>query len=249
MQRTFSPAAALLSSHAIPTVYEGEENVGIVFGANAASLDISEIGTGLLLDFTAAKILKERGIDTGIEAFEECDFVPCTECFLNSQEKINLNYAAGPYYKVKPADAASVQSTFEHGVESVPAVYTYENTDGIRFMVLCFDAYQILQNSDVFLSYARGRQIKKALSWLGRELFVVTASAHPGLYMICKEDENSLSVALFNICEDPIYALKLETAKKYNALETVECKATLCGDTIRIESTIPPFGFAGITIA
>lgn len=249
MQRTFSPAAALLSSHAIPTVYEGKENVGIVFGSNAAILDVSEIGSGLLLDFTAAKILKERGIDTGITSFEMCDFTPCTEHFWDSQEKINLNYAAGMYYKVKPADTASVRSTFEHGAESVPAAYTYENTDGIRFMVFCFDAYEILQNSDVFLSYARGRQIKKALAWLGRESFVVTASSHPGLYMICKEAKNNLSVALFNICEDSIYALKLKTAKNYNVLKTVECKAKLDGDIVDIESTIPPFGFSAITIS
>ncbi len=248
MQGAFSPAACMLTQHAIPTVYEGKENVGIVFGANAEKLDVSEIGSGLILDLPAAKILQGKGVDTGLLTFEESSFVPDTEVFPEMKDVSRLFYASGIYYNVELRDGASTLSFFRKDEESIPAVYTYENADGCRFMVFCIDAYSIHQNSDVFLSYERDRQLKKALGWLGAASLPVASTSHPGVYMICRDTQDSRVIALFNICEDPVYALQIATGEAFATVETTACTAVLDSKTVTVESVIPPFGFAGVLL-
>ena len=67
----FSIAGKLLSENTIPTVYE--KNTGypaIIFGENAKYIQEEELKNGAILDAVAAKILHERGIDTGISKRE-----------------------------------------------------------------------------------------------------------------------------------------------------------------------------------
>ena len=64
----------MTASAGISTVYKGSAACGVLFGENARHIDINELGNGLVLDASAALILKERGIDTGIK--EPNSFVP-----------------------------------------------------------------------------------------------------------------------------------------------------------------------------
>ncbi len=248
MQRAFSPAACMLTQHAIPTVYAGKENVGIVFGANAKQLKKEEIGTGLILDLPAAKLLQEKGIDVGLHSFEETGFIPDAEVFPKDKDVCRLFYANGVYYNAKLKDSASVLSYFQKDAENVPAVYLYENADGIRFMVFCFDAYSVHQNSDVFLSYRRGMQIKKAMKWLGSAIVPAVSGEHPGLYMICKEDGEKQAIALFNICEDSVFDLQVKVENGYALSVTIACTAKMENGTVLVEDEIHPFGFIGLLL-
>ena len=62
----FSYAARLLSDNTIPTIYQGNDGVGIAFGENARNLPDEAFSNGLILDIRAARILMEKGVDVGI---------------------------------------------------------------------------------------------------------------------------------------------------------------------------------------
>ena len=66
----FSSAQKLLSSSAIPTVYEGTGLCGICFGESARSLPSEALSGGLILDAKAAVILQEKGVDVGLLSCE-----------------------------------------------------------------------------------------------------------------------------------------------------------------------------------
>jgi hypothetical protein len=66
----FSNAQAILTSNAIPTVYEGEGICSICFGENARYIDEKDVHGGLILDAAAAEILERRGFDVGLVSAE-----------------------------------------------------------------------------------------------------------------------------------------------------------------------------------
>jgi len=129
----FSPAARMLASCSIPTVYEGSGLCGIVFGENAKYIPDEALKNGLIIDARAAEILCEKGIDVGIESRTELSFKKLSEEYFADENEYVPVYLKSGTYNMKLKSSAKVQSYLIDGDEKYPASYIYENADGQLF--------------------------------------------------------------------------------------------------------------------
>lgn len=252
----FSPAIKMMSDNSIPTVYDGLGMCGIAFGENAKYVPEDALKKGLVTDLVGAKILMEKGIDTGIEnigkkvpAFQE-HYIP------------DNKYARSAYqaFVVTPKKSAVIDSEFYSNDGSgefsgtdigentlcCPLSYFYTNQMGEKFYVLCFDAYYNDESS--FRSYLRQRQLMNAFEKMSGEKLCVKTMGNPDLYVIAKKDKDCMSVYLSNICPDSIHDGKITLDKKYKNAQFINCRGTLNGDEIIIEH-IPAYSVAIFTVS
>lgn len=230
-------AASMLTSLGIPVQYDSIENsCSIAFGENVN--DIIQMPAKLILDFKAALILKEKGIDTGILTIEEAK-TPTYEVFNNI--RTSITYPTGKYYKCYLKDNAKIQSYFESEHDIVPAAYIYNN-GSTEFLVYTFDAYTINQSSTVFVSYMRQQQILNFNS----DFPVIRNS--PFVYQLSKKDENETVSFFANIFEDEMWDFDIELEDKYNSVECYGIEGTLNGNILHVHSTVPAYGMFAIKL-
>jgi hypothetical protein len=215
----FSRAVRFLSHNSIPAAHKGAGCAGICFGENARALDLSALEKPIIIDATAAAILEERGIDVGLATLGE-RFMPSTEHFIRYNEYIPLVYGSTktPFStKVTLKEGAVVESEW---TEELPASYTYKNACGQTFLVLCMDAFACAD--EMYKNYARQAQMFDFLEDNGAAV-PARCDKHPDLYVLCKENEDTLAIALFNCFADAIDGLSVklgmacDTAVAYRA--------------------------------
>lgn len=238
----FSIAGKLLSENAIPTVYE--KNTGypaIIFGENAKYISEEELKHGAILDVIAAKILQERGIDTGIVKSEPCDFV---SEFFQAEEGGCASIAPVVKHKAECSPMAMAESFFMPG--NAPASYRFENQKGQRFYVLLVDMYQSdANNHNYFLSYYRQKHLTDAIAWLCGKPLPAVCNKNPYLYMqAAKGKDGAMAVALFNMNFDEIIEPVITLDNHYNEIKCLNCKGTLCENKVTLEGEIAPYGVA-----
>lgn len=243
----FSLALKLLSENAIPTVYsEDADYPVIVFGENAKYIEKEALKNGAILDVVAARILSQRGVDTGLYKSEPCDF--SSEYFPQEEETI-LNITGAKKHKGEIAEEADVQSTFLPGEH--PASYLYENKDGQRFYVLMIDSYRSDRyNCHYFNQYYRQAHLIKAVEWLCGKPLPAICVKNPYLYMQTarSKDGEALSVVLFNINLDEIPEPEIILDKVYHEIKFLNCSGELCGNTVRLSGEIAPYGVAAFEV-
>lgn len=238
-QDLFFPKAARILAHgAIPSVYEGDGVTGICFDENARSLPLEKAKNGLIIDIAAAEILKSRGVDVGIESIGKPLTVTC-ERFLDSGNTVLADNAT--VYDVALKNGTGILSLGKNDEKTVPMSYRYENADGDRFLVLCFNTRKQCDAS--FYSYARSKQIADAVPWLNGEKLPAYSYGNPHLYIQCKEGGKTLAVGLWNYCIDPICQPIVELGDNYDAVEFIGCTGNLEGNRVTL-SEIAPYGFA-----
>lgn len=239
----FSPAANMLSSSAIPTVYSGNGVCGIAFGECARYIDRSDLERGMILDAKAAKILSDRGIDTGIGEVEYigvgCGFFerfPCGEdvVLFNTPE----------IAKMKISERAEVQSEFVrfelYSDESYPASYRYENENGERFLVLGFDAEKLPDHSSLLRSYMRAKDICDSTEYLGGEPLPARCDGHPMLYSLVSEGGGGIAAAYINIHPDAIERAVVKLARGVKNVKFIGCEGRALSEReIEIHSVAP----------
>ena len=235
----FSQAARVLAHNAIPSVYEGAGVTGMTFGENARHLPGEAFEKGMILDIAAAKILQERGVDVGLLDLGGKVY-PAEERFLSGNH-VALNDARA--YGITVSEKAEVLSAGN----GVPLSYRYENEAGQRFLVLNFVSDIASKKGYIWKHYARGQQIAENIPWLSGEKLPAHTAGHPSLYMQCKEDEDSLTVGLWNLCPDPAFAPVVRLAQRFGSVQWLNTSGMLEGDTVRLED-IPPFGFVAFTV-
>ena len=250
LERSFaSRAPRLLSENTIPTSYEPIDGMPtVVLGENARYVCPEMLQNGAILDAVAAKLLTERGIDTGllsaapIEASAEYD---CT-C---DQTVYQISGVA--LRSLECNEAAEVLTRF------VPdrsiASYRYQNADGVRFYVLGYDAYASVDATDAsfyFHNYYRHKQLPTLIEWLCQGKLPAVCTGHPFLYMIVSESggKDSLSVALFNPFEDDVIAPTVTLAKEYHSIRCLNTEGKVSGNTVSLSSNIEPYGFAAFEV-
>lgn len=238
----FSIAGKLMSENAIPTVYA--ENTGypaIIFGENAKYVREKELKHGAILDVVAAKILKERGIDTGIVTSEPCFFE--REFFTEQKDGFG---AIGSMVKHKAlcASAAKVESFFTPG--DFPASYRFENQNGQRFYVLLVDMYQSdANNHNYFFNYYRQKYFTDAHDWLCGKPLPAVCHKNPYLYIqTAKGKDGSMAVALFNMNFDELIEPTIILDKNYSELKCLNCEGTLCENEVILADEIAPYSVA-----
>ena len=238
----FSIAAKLLSENAIPTVYGKDSGYpSIIFGENAKYIGEEELKNGAILDVVSAKILKARGIDTGILHSELCDYR--SEFFPSANDE-HSSIGTVAKHKAECAEGAIIDSVFVPG-ES-PASYRYENAKGQRFYVLSADMYRSnAECNSYFLSYYRQRGLIDAINWLSEKPLPAVCTKNPYLYIqSSKDDGGAMAVALYNMNFDEIIEPKITLDKCYREIKFLNCSGTLSGNTVTLSGEIPPYSAA-----
>ena len=238
----FSKASRFLSHNAIPTVYEGKGICGIVFDENARNLPLDALNGGLILDIYAAQILSERGIDVGIKSFDGGFTSFEEEHFLDTDNYILLACAQSCNITLNEKAEVLSEGITENG--KIPLSYRYEDSSGNKFFVLNIKTDK---ETDILNHYEKGRQCKENIEWLSSIRLPAYCYGHPHLYIQCKENENALSVGVWNFSADVAFSPKIELSEEYDSVEFINCLGELKGDSI-VLSDIPAFSFAGFEV-
>lgn len=245
----FSEAQALLTSNAIPTVYQGEGLCGIAFGENAKYLPEGATQNGLILDITAAKILQEKGIDVGLRssaprsdgALEQFVGGACPVSVADSAGLCDITVAqdavVDSYFT--PADALSKTAP-------APASYRYENAKGQRFFVYAFRAEVQNEFSGVYWCYGRDKQLANAVAWLSGKELPAVCTGNPHLYCRCNESEDSVAVAYFNCTADGVEKTTVSFARPIASANVIGGKGRLLDEHTVLLEDVRAYGYVAI---
>ena len=245
MKYAFNKTHMFFTKNGIPTCYgKNNENIFAAFGENVKYLDEKELGSGVILDVSAALYLQENGIDVGIKSYKAVK-QPYFESF-GTNELVHLDFSVGKYYELKLNDGAEVLSMFHDDTHMYPACYYYENDQKQKFVVYAFQGHSLNDGGTVLNSYYRQRQLFDAVKRLhGKVPF--TYSGSPGLYALWKENEKRTAILLANVFEDKIVNMELELNKKYVGAKFIDCNGKLLDKKLLIDY-ISPYGVAGVEL-
>ena len=210
----FNVSARFLAANSIPSVYNGNEYSGVAFGEDARILTNELLENGALIDYAAAMILKEKGIDTGIISENGTAEMSGTEYF--SSGEMTNTLTSTRIHKVTLADNAEICSYIEKNGIKLPVFYKYVNADGQKFAVFTFDGYNAEEHA--FRNYERQKQVTEALQWLCGKKLPAVCTGHPDLYILTKRKENLFSVGLWNLFPDKIYNAKVDLPEKIKSI-------------------------------
>ena len=99
--------------------------------------------------------------------------------------------------------------------------------------------YAVLFKTEAYRN--RGGMVKR-----GKKLAVV-CTGHPYLYILAKEEKNSLTVGLWNFFADEIEGAEVKFGKAHSKAEWIKGYGKLDSDKLTAEK-VPPFGFVGFTV-
>lgn len=239
----FSVSARFLASNSIPTTYQGNEYSGAAFGEDARILTADLLKNGVILDYEAAMILKEKGIDTGIISENGTMGMGGTEHFADGETTTASTGAK--IHKLTLAEGTETVSYIDEDGEKIPVFYKYENADGLRFAVFTFDGYKA--DEFAFRNYERQKQVIEALEWLcGRKLPAV-CTGNPDLYILTKKKDNKMTVGLWNFFPDRIYGAKVELPQNIASFSVFGAEGKADKNILTL-SEIEPYGFAAAEI-
>lgn len=256
----------LTADNSIPTTYGARDCASMVIGENARYVDNEILNNGVILDTQAAKILAKAGVDIGLCSWEHAK-VPVAEEFPDYEERTIAGFDRddGVFYRFILDGRAHVLSWFltgsheglavlpaEDDCEKFPACYFYENSRGQRFMVYSFVAGSVYVttgwHNGLFRNYCRQRQLAEGIASLqGRPLPAMCFQC-PELYILCKKDENTMAVGLWNFFPDTIYTPDIHLDDFYSQIDFYNCAGKLDGDKVRLSTDIAPYGFALFTV-
>ncbi|MCQ2462808.1 MAG: hypothetical protein MJ177_05315 [Clostridia bacterium] len=239
----FSASARFLASNSVSSVHTGNAYAGIAFGEDARILTERDINSGLILDFTAAKILFENGIDTGFISENGTAETGGTEYFTSGEKIGNPGYAR--LHRLTLNEKAQVGSYTMQKNEKIPVFYTYENENGQRIGVYTFDGY--VTGDEIFRNYCRQKQVISALQWLSGKRLPAMCTGHPDLYILTKQKDKKITVGLWNFCPDKIYNACVEFAENIKAFSVYGADGTAKENTVTL-SSIDAFGFAAVEV-
>ncbi len=229
------------------------QDATVIFDDAAELAGPEQLAHGAILDAHAARILMRRGIDVGLESIGE-EVHPDGEFFYDMDEIVSISggtylaFTLKPGAKVLSGMHLPADANWEHC--ALPCVYTYENAAGQRFMVHAFIARkssQYMASRGMQRGWCRAAQLRSQLEWLARRTPDAVCTASPDLFMLAKRDQNSLTVGLWNFCEDAVFSPKVHLGQNWDALVPVAGTAQLDGRTVTL-GDIAPSGFACFTV-
>lgn len=239
----FNVGARFLASNSIPTAYSGNEYSGVAFGEDAKILTTDDINAGVILDFAAARILSEKGIDTGLDDEDTLVQMGDKEYFADG-EKIG-HLSAIRLHKCKLNKNAVVDSYSLVDGEKVPVFYRYQNAGGQCFAVYTFDGYS--SDEEIFRNYKRQEQIIDSVRWLSSKNPPVICTGNPDLYILAKKNGNKLSAGLWNFFPDRIFSPCVEFSGEIKSIRTYGAKGEFTENKVTL-SDIEPYGFAAVEV-
>ncbi len=240
----------LLSKNSIPTCYTENEYPVIVCGESARHIPLGRLANGAILDCKAALILKERGVDTGILSVEKVERA-VGEYFIEVRETIT-GMQIPLYNKIKCSKDAVVSSVIMP--YEIPGVYTYENSEGIRFVVFAADFENTpgdrfaCSDSIYFNNFHRQKQVVESIEWVGRKKLPAICMRSTNLYIMAAKSDTSMSVLLENMSSDEVIDPKIQLDKKYKTIKCVGCTGTIRADEVYL-SDIPAYGACAFEVS
>ena len=252
-------AGAMLAMCGIPTTYEDEGMCHAVFGEHLYSISNDALDGGLILDAVSALLLSERGVDVGMVAdedlrsFEEgsvgtlANFSPINTVCERGQERTPIRNGKGSFFSGRlSASVMPVLYGIVNGKERTIA-YRYENSEGQRFLVFTFNAETLEKNSDIYHGYLMQTTLRNGAEWVSRKLLPAVCIGNPYLYLICKKQKDTLSVALFNCFADSILTPEIQLDEAYDEIEFINTSGLLEGSTVRLQA-LGAFSFAAFEV-
>lgn len=235
-----------ISPISIPSAYEQGDYPCMIVGENARTATTETIKNGAILDATAAMLLSQKGIDTGIVTCEEGHFLQ--EHYLAPDDTIP-NIDCGGLRKITCSKKATVLSRFDDGS---PASYTYENAAGNRFYVIAFDHFftdhKAYARNNFLNNYYRQADMMATIPWMCGRKLPVTCRKNPNLYVYTAKKGNAMSVLLLNLHMDSIDLPILELDQTYTSIKTVNCAAAVEGDKVTL-SELHPYSMAAFEVS
>ena len=244
----------LLGGSGIPTLYRGDGFCHAVSGETAREIDRSILKEGMILDATAAVILMERGVDVGLAKYQPLQ--KKNIAFIHPEDRERKSLIEDGEARVLPPNLKEGAKTllwYSEPSGSTPLAYCYENKEGERFLVFLFECESI--NRDVALGFsgllrAPSMQeiLEKALPWVAKEPIPAYCVGNPHIYLMAEQDEDSMSVALFNCFADQAIDPVVVLGEEYKEIECLNCEASLQGNRVTIESPFHAFTFAAFKV-
>ena len=91
------------------------------------------------------------------------------------------------------------------------------------------------------------RQLVDSIEYIRRKPIDAVCLNNPDLYILCKKDNTSLSVGLWNFFADEIFAPKITLADEYKDAQFIHCTGRLFGKEV-VLSDLAPFDFAAVVL-
>ena len=239
--------ATMLGNCGIPTIYRGKGICNSVFGENARLFELSRLSEGTVLDAVSAIILTQRGVDVGIKEYGR--LVDKNISFLCTNDVEYKSFISkGNVKMLLPAleDTAEplLFSTEQNNTDTV--AYKYENANGERFLVFLFEGDSIfdstqMRDSGLLKNYAVQKTLAKELPWVARKELDAYCIGNPELYLMCRKDESSMTVGLFNCFADALAEPVIMLDEEYKNIECIGCEAKIEGRKVILTSKM--YGF------
>ena len=245
----------MLGSCGIPTVYRGKGTCYSVFGENARSFDLSELGEGCILDAVSAVILTQRGVDVGLKDYGNLN--KRTVSFLRNTEAESRSCITDGTVRILEArlsDSAEHVMFYTQEGEDKPFAYRYENKDGQRFLVFLFEGDSVYEFrsrvciSGIVKNYVTQKALAESIPWVSRRPLPAYSLGNPELYLMCRKSTEGISVALFNLFADGITNCTVMLEDKYDGVECVGCEAKLDGNRVILTSKLYGFTSAAFRV-
>lgn len=249
-----APVLKFISLNSLPSTYE-KGYVNVIFGEHARYVSEEELKWGNIIDISAAKILTERGIDVGIkEIIEDGEYTQKgftdlpQEFFVEEGTYVRLNAGLRPKKVLKKSGARTVTEYVYGQTMRQDGDFEYENSDGIRFRVMTFDAKDAQWNKEWWATYAKRRSMVKSIKWLGETLAVCPEGNYPELYVIAKKKDKLVAAGFWNLFADRIDNMRVRIEQEFKEIRFVNCKGHTEGDTVVLDTVLYPYEFAGFEI-
>lgn len=220
----FSRAFRFATGCSLPITFEGG-CAGILFGEDAK---YSDADLPLIIDLHAAKILAERGVDTGIIGFGE-SISPSEQYFPGADDYTAVNFPLTAQ-NVELKDGAKPLA-FYNG--NIPSVCEYSG-GGRRFLVLNFRADRDDER------FWRNYHIQKLVTDFAAP--PVSLTGEPDVYILASKRDDRLAVLLLNLSADLIPAPEVNVPRG-TPTRFVNCSGKMDGDKLRL-SKLHAFDFA-----
>jgi hypothetical protein len=251
--------------NSIPTTYSSDNSgASIAFGENGHFLTDDIMQKGVILDATSAIILHNKGVDVGFSSYrnvqspsveyfrEEDDFVATGSDNPGIFYSFDLNEGAETISDFIIADGNLSTPTGDLGGEKYPACYYYENQNGHRFLVYSFVANSVRVKNGwfrgYFRNYLRQNQMIKQIERLQGKPLPAVCPGNPYLYLMCKKDNESMSVGLWNISPDEVIDPVITLDRSYSNIDFYNCNGRLEDNRVLLDNDILPFDFAIFTV-
>ena len=246
---TWSLAGSSLASLSIPTAYEDNGFCSALFGENARTLPLESLKKGAVLDGVGAAILQERGVDVGLagEPVFESGRVGMVSS-PDGKDQATLCGQSGRFLMTRLSEKAEILLYFTVNGKRTPLLYKYENDLGQRFAVVMTDTMARHYSSNIFRGFLMQSAMTEAVQWISGEPLPAACLGNPDLYLICKKNEDSLSVALFNCFPDSVLSPRIKLHKAYSSISFVGCDGRLDGNTVYLNAPIPAYQFAAFEV-